>query len=156
MTETEQDLSRLRAEFFRDGSLRDIYVLSTRRENWAVAAIFMARRYPFEFLGDWREATFPNDVGRLFPTSPDSPLTTLAIDVSGVRVVCHFFTVHEVELDLDLDLDPAQVSESSKVDAIFAFTKGLSSAVGKGVLLTPENLREPVIFRCRPGQAWIR
>jgi hypothetical protein len=47
------------AEFYRDGSLRDIYVLDTQLQDWDAAANFIARRYRFKFTGGWQEATFP-------------------------------------------------------------------------------------------------
>lgn len=135
-----------KAEFYRDGSLRDIYVLDTQLRDWNAAAKFIAQRYRLEFTGGWKEATFPTDIGQLFPTSPDSQLTALSFDVEGVRVNCHFFTTDEIEFDVD----PAEVNEPSRLDALFAFMKELATAVGKDVILTPENMREIAIFRCRP------
>jgi len=147
MNQATQQWTVFEAEFYRDGSLRDIYVLDTQLQDWAAAANFIARRYRFEFTGAWQEASFPSDIERLFPTDPESPLTTLSLDVSGVRVNGHFFTAHEIEFDLD----PAEVSDPSRLDGLFAFMKGLASAVGKDVLLTPENMREIAIFRFRSG-----
>ena len=106
-----------------------------------------AGRYHFEFTGAWQEATFPCNIDRLFPTGPESQLTTLSLHVSGVRVNCHFFTPEEIEFDLD----PAEVNDPANLDGLFAFMKGLATAVGKEVVLTPENMREIAIFRCRPG-----
>jgi hypothetical protein len=147
MNQATQRWEDFEAEFYRDGSLRDIYVLDTQLQDWCAAANFIARRYRFEFTGGWQEAIFPRDIGQLFPTGPERQLTALSLDVSGVRVNCHFFTADEIEFDLD----PAEVSDPSRLDGLFAFMKGLASAVGKDVLLTPENMREIAIFRCHPG-----
>lgn len=64
---------------------------------------------------------------------------------------CHFFAVEQIEFDLD----PAEVSDPSRLEGLFAFMKGLASAVGKDVLLTPENVPSIVIFRCRPGATHV-
>jgi hypothetical protein len=74
-------------------------------------------------------------------------LTSLSLDVGGVRVNSHFFATDEIEFDLD----PAEVGAPARLDGLFAFMKGLANAVGKDVLFTPENMREIPIFRCRPG-----
>lgn len=83
----------------------------------------------------------------LFPQNDESE-STLLIEVSGVQVNCHFFDATEIELDLN----PADVREPSALDGIFTFMKGLAKSVDKDVRLTPENMREIAIFRCRPGE----
>ena len=136
------------SEFTRDGTLRDIYVLDVQVEHWEKAARFVARRgYPVKFSGGWTQVTFPADIARLFPAEPEDKCTTLSIDVSGVLINCHFFTQDEIEFDLD----PGDVVDPSRLDAVFEFMNGLANAVGKEVVLAPENMPETAIFRCRSG-----
>jgi hypothetical protein len=147
MSQATEQWKAFEAEFFQDGSLRDIYVLDTQLQDWRAAAEFINRQYKFEFTGPWQEANFPRDLKRLFATSQESGMTSLFLDVSGVRVTSHFFTIYEIEFDID----PAEVTDPFKLDRLFAFMKGLASAVGKDVILTPENMPDIAIFRCRPG-----
>lgn len=151
MSEAAQRWSVFESEFYRDGSLRDIYVLNTHLQDWATAVKFVAGRYAFHLSGAWQGTLFPPGIEPLFPTGPESQLTALSFDVGGVRLNCHFFAVDEIEFDLD----PAEVSDPSRLDGLLAFMKGLSNAVGKDVLLTPENMRDFAIFRCRPGAEYI-
>ena len=151
MSEVVQRWSAFEPEFYRDGSLRDIYVLNTQLPHWAAAVDFVAERYALSFTGAWQGASLPRDIEQLFPTDPESQATALSVDVGGVLVNCHFFAVDEIEFDLD----PADVRDPSRLDGLFAFMKGLANAVGKDVLLTPENMREIAIFRCRPGAEQI-
>jgi len=147
MSEATQRWSVFEPEFYRDGILRDIYVLKTQLQDWAAALNFVAGRSRFEFTGAWQGTSLPSDIERLFPTGPESEVTTLSVDLCGVQVNCHFFTTDEIEFDID----PAEVCAPSKLDGLFAFMKGLASSVGKEVILTPDNMPKIVIFRIRPG-----
>lgn len=151
MSQASSQWDTFAMEFYRDGSLRDIYVFETDLEDWRKMATFVGRNYQFTFCGEWREATFPPEIAVLFPRNDESALTMLAIDVTGVRVNCHFFDAREIELDLD----PADVRDPSALNGIFTFMKGLARSVEKDVLLTPENMREIAIFRCRPREDLI-
>jgi hypothetical protein len=136
-----------RAEFYRDGSLRDVYVFATGPEDWRRLADYVAANYPYRFKGAWSRQTFPENLGSLFPNGPDGEHTTLSVEVGGLIVNSHFFDQDEIELDLD----PAEVDTPAKLDALFKFMGGLASALEKEVLLTPENTREVRIFQVSPG-----
>lgn len=73
------------------------------------------------------------------------------MDVSGIQLNCHFFTVVEIEFDLD----PRKIVDPGKLDSVFDFMRGMANAVGKDVVLTLENHPQHVIFRCRPGSIRI-
>ena len=152
MNQATEQWETFAGEFYRDGSFRDIYVFETTAEDWSrLGSFLVAEKYKIRFSGAWSNASFPDDVGQLFPSGPESALTVLTIDVSGVLVNCHFFSQEEIELDLD----PAEVDGPSKLDAIFCLMRGLANALGKEVLLTPENMREIAIFRCGPQTAVV-
>lgn len=148
MNQATEQWKSFAPEFYRDGSLRDIYVFNTLLDDWInVARFIVDQGYRISFSGAWTESAFPPDIGTLFPTGPESELTLLSIDVSRVYINCHFFSPQEIEFDLN----PAEMSDSAKLAAIFDFMSGLANAVGKDVVMTPENMREIVIFRFRPG-----
>lgn len=148
MSQAKKQWKSFAGEFRHDGTLRDIYILDVQLDHWEKAAGFIIRRgYRIRFAGAWTQTTFPADIARLFPTGPDSVLTTLFIDVSGASINCHFFSPDEIEFDLD----PREIVDPSNLEAVFEFMHGLANAVGKDVVLTPENMPETAIFRCRPG-----
>ena len=141
------------AAFYQDGSLRDIYVHETHFEDWNRAAQFIAaQKYPLQFLGEWYQLMFPEDLERLFPTGDLTDRPVLGIDVGGVILMCHFFDPERIELDLM----PKEVNGPERLDAIFDFLRGLASAVGKRVDLTEENVPDAVIFRALPGSSTIQ
>jgi len=147
MTQALEKWSLFEREFYRDGSLRDIYVLDATPQDWVEAARFLATAYSLRFSGGWNGATFPSDVLTLFPKTETDLLSLLSIDVCGMHVNCHFFVDDEIEFDVA----PEEVISGDRLDAVFGFMKGLATAVGKDAVLTPENMRDIVIFRARPG-----
>jgi len=83
--------------FFRDGSLRDIYVLDCSLSDWEVAAKFLESDYELGFDGTWTGGQFPPSIAGLFLTSASNVSTLLKISVGEVILCCHFFTVEEIE-----------------------------------------------------------
>lgn len=152
MSATVDKWDTFKAEFCRDGSLRDIYAFDTGLEDWRRMADYVARNYAFRFQGGWAEQRFPEDLRSLFPTGPESDLTSLSIEVGRVMLNCHFFAEDEIELDLD----PAEVDDATKLDALFKFMRGLAGALEKEVVLTPENMREIRIFRVSPRSEQVQ
>lgn len=59
MSQATQRWDVFEAEFYRDGSLRDIYVMDTQLQDWNAAVNFVARRYRFWFTDGRQEASFP-------------------------------------------------------------------------------------------------
>jgi hypothetical protein len=139
------------AAFYQDGSLRDIYVHDTQIDDWNRAAQFIAQKYQLQFLGEWHQLKFPDDLDRLFPTGDLIDRPVLGIDISGVTLTCHFFDTEKIELDLL----PSEVSDPERLDAVFDFLRGLASAVGKRADLTEENVPDAVIFRALPDGSTI-
>jgi hypothetical protein len=146
MTSSADKWDTFKAEFYRDGSLRDIYVFATGPEDWRRLAEHVAVNYPFRFSGAWWGQSFPESLSSLFSSGPESVLTTLSIDVGSLILNCHFFAEDEIELDLD----PAEVDTPAKLEVLFGFMRSLARALEKEVFLTPENMREIRIFRTSP------
>lgn len=135
-----------KAEFYRDGSLRDILVSGTNLKDWNRMAEHIAGKYRFRFSGGWSNSVFPDNLAALFPAGPDSSLTLLSIDVSGVVLNCHFFTEEEIELDLN----PADIDQPSKLQDLFDFMSDIARVLNKDVVMTPEGMPEIPIFRVSP------
>ena len=61
MSSTVDKWDVFKAEFYRDGSLRDIYAFATGPEDWRRLADYVAANYPFRFNGAWSIAAFTTD-----------------------------------------------------------------------------------------------
>jgi hypothetical protein len=129
-----------------DGSLRDLYVLSTSLNDWHEFLRFVkSSRYPFSFHINSAPAPMPKDAAAALSISPNAK-ALLQIDLGGVALNCHFF--HEA--DIELDIDPREIVDDAKVDAVLAFMTEMGKALKKEVRMTPENCPETIIFRYDP------
>jgi hypothetical protein len=134
--------------FFRDGSLRDIYILDCGLADWEIAAAFLDREYELRFDGAWTGGRFPSPIAGLFLRSASSAATLLEISLGEVILCCHFFSEEEIEFDLN----PNAVTDIRKAEEVLNFMRGLAGATGKDVILTPENMRKRAMLRVTPGQ----
>jgi hypothetical protein len=141
------DKSEMIAEvFFRDGSLRDIYVLDCGLSDWVLAAKLLESDYALRFEGAWTGSRFPPSVASLFPSCAHSELTLLTVGAGELNLCCHFFSTEEIEFDLS----PRDVTDNGKVEDILKFMRRLALATGKKVILTPENMRERPLLGVDP------
>jgi hypothetical protein len=129
-----------------DGSLRDLYVVSSSRSDWTAFLKFVrSSRHAYRFELNDVPAQLPSDAESLFPRSTDDfPL--LQIDINGIRLNCRFYLENEIELDLD----PREVADDAGVTSVLDFMSGLGRSVRKEVLMTAENVPTAVIFRYDP------
>lgn len=130
-----------------DGSLRDIYVVSISRDDWnKFLTLARSDEYRVSFWINGVPAPIPSDVKGVFYPEMNAGLL-LEIDMSSVRLNCHFF----LESELELDLDPREVNSDEKAEAVLTFMSQLGRALGKEVLMTAENAPAAVIFRYDPS-----
>jgi hypothetical protein len=138
-------------EFAFDGSLRDIYVFDVGLPAWQ-RVLDRLRQAEYELIyhrGDDVSELPPAAADALPPNDEDARM--LSVKFYGILANCHFFTRDEIEFDID----PREIEGQRQLDALLAFMRLLSDATGKDAVLTPENCREIVIFRSRPGQSAI-
>lgn len=145
------DWSQIASDFCLDGSLRDIYILDTSRDDWArVWDVLTIDPRKIEFKVNGELATPPtlvDEVFRLQETS--SVLATYALGKQ--RLNCHFFTEEEVELDLD----PRDIDGMVEVEQLATFLVTLGTATSREVRLTPENEPETIIACYDPAIASV-
>jgi hypothetical protein len=129
-----------------DGSLRDLYALSTSVNDWHDFLRFVkSARYPFSFHIDSAPAPLPEDAAAALAIGSHAK-ALLQIDLGGVMLNCHFFHA----ADIELDIDPREVVDDAKAEAELSFMTELGNASKKEVRLTPENSPESIIFRFDP------
>jgi len=87
--------------FYRDGSLRDIYVRGTGEQDWQTLLDFLrASSYPLELLVGGEYQPLPEQVADLFDLEGEVGVT-LHIDRKHLEINCHFFVREEIEFDLN-------------------------------------------------------
>ena len=140
----------LRSGVYRiDGSYRDIYVLQTNRQDWSNWIAFVNAHYPVRW-----EAEGYNDGQPLEKIEADfiaqrwqlasERLTVLgSVFLEQVQVNCHFF----VDSEIENDIDPKQILSLADHERLMSYLVGLSTALGKEVIVTEENAEEAVWIR---------
>lgn len=132
-----------------DGSYRDIYVLQTNRQDWSNWIAFVNGHYPVRW-----EAEGYNDGQPLKKIEADfiaqrwqlasERLTVLgSVFLEQVQVNCHFF----VDTEIENDIDPKQILSLADHERLMSYLVGLSTALGKEVIVTEENAEEAVWIR---------
>jgi hypothetical protein len=132
-----------------DGSYRNIYVLQTDHQDWSNWIAFVNGHYPV----CW-EAEGYNDGQPLEKMEADfiaqrwqlasERLTVLgSVFLEQVQVNCHFF----VETEIENDIDPKQILSLADHERLMSYLVGLSTALGKEVIVTEENAEEAVWIR---------
>ena len=121
-------------DFVPEGSLRDIYVRNVSRDDWESAYRWLLSAYPHAFNRDGNQIEPPASVEFIWQDrAVASNLRTL--QVSGIRVNCHFFQSD----DLELDLRPEQVVDEERSSAVTDLMIGRDRQVDKQVILTYED-----------------
>ncbi|MCU7615605.1 hypothetical protein NZ698_00225 [Chryseobacterium sp. PBS4-4] len=127
--------------YFSDGSLRDIYVLNTSREDWQKWIDFVNGNYEIEFHycdHKGNRLTSKKIISKYVFNSWDriNDFTNDAtISIEGVIVKCHFFGEEEIENDID----PNEVKTLEDHYLIINYLKSISKILNKEVILTLEN-----------------
>ena len=127
-----------------DGGFRDIYVRGTRLEDWR-RFVVLAMSYPYEYDGETAPLPDVESVLR------DDQSHRLLVHVGNAELSCNFFDVSEIEIDIV----PHQVEAEKDHDGILQFIAKLARAVGKPVILTPENeIQTPIVSFDPSNNAW--
>jgi hypothetical protein len=114
-----------------EGSLRDIYIHKVDLVDWN-KLLELSSRFTCSYTFDGVTSALP-EVESIFSNRDGSHL--LRLNLGTVTANCHFFVVSEIELDLD----PREVQSLKAHSEVLSFIESLAYAVGKPVLLTPEN-----------------
>src|ERR1043165_2712303 len=123
-----------RQYFKEDSALRDIYIHKTSIEDWRVLFEIVRANFNVEYFIDGSPCQIPLAVDAAFAARNESH-TMLRFYVGGITVVCHFFTVEQIEFDID----PREVTSKESFDELLGFIRKLGQTVNKAVVLTYEN-----------------
>lgn len=124
-------IKELHAFWHPEGSLRDVYVIATKLEDW-INFIRFAQGFQHQY-------SFDHEVQPLWPVEQifanrEAP-HLLSININGIFINCHFFIVEEIELDID----PREVNGPAQHHAILEFIAAMAKALQRPAVLTREN-----------------
>ena len=139
------DWSQIATDSKSDGSLRDIYILGTSIDDWALIWNVLTASGSLAFGVDGIARTPPADVREAFALHASHSVTA-CYRLGKQRLNCHFFVEEEVEFDLD----PKDVDGLVEAERLGQFLVDLGRMTSKEVRLTAENEREAVIARYSP------
>lgn len=130
-----------------DGSVRDIYVLSAGRADWAAWVTCVNAQFPVRWWAEGHREAQAFD--RIAPETiaqrwDGERLTTGAsIQLGGVQANCHFF----VDWEIENDVDPKEFHSWADHERLLVYPCAVSTALGKEVFVTEENDETAVWFR---------
>lgn len=138
------DFQKLKEEiYYLDGSFRDIYVHNTTKEDWQIWADYVNKNYKTTFqVYDKQVKENMVDVSIIFDywNGVNENCSTATIFIDDIQINAHFFTDQEIENDIT----PKEIKTIDDHDKLINYMVGLSNALNKKVILTPEN--EPNII----------
>lgn len=105
--------------YYEDGSLRDIYVFDTNKEDWKVWSNLIKEKYQVEFYNGRTQQTEEKiDVEELlnYFTAPDDfqDVNKANIKLGKVTIICQL----HYESEMESDIDPREVKSEEDHQAI--------------------------------------
>ncbi|MBJ6117831.1 hypothetical protein JAO76_06495 [Pontibacter sp. BT310] len=133
--------------YYEDGSLRDILVLNTNREDWRKWSSLVNDNYKVEFYnGRTLKTESRIDLEVVFSFWEDSgsfdePIKA-TIKLGEVNIMCYFF----IESEIENDIEPREVKTEENHQAILSYLQSVADILGKKVVLTPEMEAETILL----------
>jgi hypothetical protein len=131
--------------YYEDGSLRDIYILNTSKEDWKIWIDLVNEQFEVDFFNGRTQKSGNNiDIEEVFRfwDFPDEFANSATINLGKVIVKCHFF----IESEIENDIDPREVKEEADHYAIMDYLLTIKEAIKKKVILTPEMAEEIILL----------
>ena len=131
--------------YYLDGSLRDIFVLNTTKVDWQIWTDFVNENYKTSFYIYETETTNDKiDYSKMLDywngKTDSAAMTTVYLD--NIIIKSYFFDDQEIENDIT----PTEFNSIEDHERLMKYMKGLSKALDKKVILTPENSQEIILL----------
>lgn len=132
-----------------DGSWRDVYVLGATRADWRQWMTYVNAHYPVRWGAEDHQEGQPVDaidmayVERRWEAGAEALTTWGSVFLEHVQLNCHFFTDAQIENDMD----PSQFQSLDDHHRLMAYLVAISTALGKEVIVTAENVPAGVYIR---------
>jgi hypothetical protein len=127
--------------YYVDGSLRDIYVRQTIKDDWLVWADFVNQNYQISFYTCGEDIKQDKiNIYKVFEhwDCINKNLSTATIFIDNIKINVHFFSEQEIENDIA----PTEVRSLNDHVKLVDYMVKVSGALNKKVVLSPENSPE--------------
>ncbi len=124
--------------YYLDGSLRDIYVRDTGRDEWETWINFVNNKYQIEFIIEGSDEKFNQiDKNIVFNywDSEDKLALNCAIKLGDLIIKCYFFGEDEIENDIT----PLEINTIEDHNNLLDYLKSVSLLLNKRVILCEES-----------------
>jgi hypothetical protein len=127
--------------YFIDGSLRDILVKGTTKEDWIAWADFVNSNYKTScHVYETNLIEDKIDINYAFKCwkEIDNARLSATVYLNDIVIKCYFFTDEEIENDIT----PTEINSMSDHRVVVDYMLRMSDVLSKTVILTPENMPE--------------
>jgi hypothetical protein len=129
-------------DFWPDGSLRELHVLECALSDWQRLWEYLLESALWvRFTVDGEVTQPPALVSEVFAFH-EKASPGFNMNLSGIDIVCHFFTEEEIEFDLW----PEDVQGEESWHSLQSFMVAVGDLLAKPVLLTMEGSSEPPVI----------
>ena len=134
--------------YFEDGSLRDIYVFGTNKEDWEKWSSLVNEKFEVEFYNGQTQKLEPRiNIETVFNfwKNPEAfkDSNNATIKLGKVIIKCYFF----IESEIESDIDPRELREEADHKAIMEYLLAIKETLKKDVVLTPEMTEEIILLK---------
>jgi hypothetical protein len=134
--------------YYEDGSLRDLYVFGTNKEDWKNWSSMVNKRFEVEFYnGQTQKLESRIDIETVFSFWKNSEVFAdsnyATIKLGKVIIKCYFF----IESEIENDIDPREVKEEEDQKAILEYLLSIKQVLKKKVVMTPELEEETILLQ---------
>lgn len=140
--------------YYKDGSLRDIYILGTDRADWGKWVGHVNQKYTIKWFNPKTQKTDEKvdfEVIEEYWNGNGNFFSTAHVFLGKTQVNAHFFQEDEIENDIA----PTEFKTIEDHEKLMDYMAGLSLLLDKEVILTPENMREIVLVKVSKDGVFI-
>ena len=128
--------------YYLDGSLRDIYVHGTTKDDWVKWADFVNQNYKVSFNPVGTNAVENKiNVNKAFENcfnSEEDDCSIATVFIDDILIQIYFFVSEEIENDIT----PVEINSVDDHNKLIKYMIGVSKTLNKKVILTPESMPE--------------
>ncbi|MES2810015.1 MAG: hypothetical protein V4619_15395 [Bacteroidota bacterium] len=132
--------------YFIDGSLRDIYICETTKDDWKKWIKYVNATYAIKWLNgktNESEDQINFDIVSEYLDGNSDWLTSATIFVGSFQIKSHFF----VDSEIENDIDPKEFNSIDDHNNLVKYITDISMLLNKEVLITVENLQENILLK---------
>lgn len=132
--------------YYRDGSLRDLYILHTDRTDWRKWIAYVNEHYKLEWFNGEKginENKIDFKVIEAYWNNEHDLCSIAKVYVDTIQVNAYFSEDAEIENDID----PKEFNSIEDHHKLVKLMSDLSKLINKMVILTPENEQATILIK---------